>query len=65
MRGAGAASTPRNQRFIGCMPATMKSVVGSSAGGITEPDGRRTWPCSSKKERNPSRSSAVVFTARS
>jgi hypothetical protein len=41
----------------------MKRVVGSSEGGITEADGRRTWPFSSKKERKPSRNSAVVRIA--
>src|SRR5919197_2203222 len=40
----------------------MKSVVGSSGGGITDAAGSRKWPFSSKKERNPSRSSAVVRT---
>ncbi len=48
---------------MGCIPATMKSVVGSSAGGMTEPEARRVWPCASKKARNPSRSSAVVLMA--
>jgi hypothetical protein len=45
------------------MPAMMKSVVGSSAGGMIDADARRTWPFSSKKERKPSRSSAVVRIA--
>ena len=31
----------------------MNSVVGSSAGGMTEADGRRRWPPSSKYERKP------------
>jgi hypothetical protein len=45
------------------MPATMNSVVGSSAGGTIDAEGRRTWPFSSKNERKPSRSSAVVRLA--
>src|SRR5439155_11054273 len=60
-RSAGGASRPRNQRFIGCIPAMMKRVEGSSAGGIIDADVRRTWSRSSKKARNASRSSALVL----
>src|SRR4026209_350525 len=41
----------------------MKSVDGSSGGGISDHDGKRMCPRSSKNARKPSRSSAVVFTA--
>jgi hypothetical protein len=30
---------------------------------MSDPDGTRSWPFSSKKERKPSRSSALVFIA--
>ena len=49
----------------GCIPAEMKSVEGSSGGGMSDHDGKRMWPRPSKNSRKPSRSSAVVFTARS
>src|ERR687891_352117 len=42
------------------MPAEMKSVEGSSGGGISGQDGNRRWSRSSKKDRKPSRSSADV-----
>ena len=58
--GAGGASRPRKNGICGCMPALVSSVEWSSARGISESDGQRRWPFSSKKERKPSRSSAVV-----
>ena len=59
-RGAGGCLTPEKYGFSGCMPAEMKSVDGSSGGGISGNDGKRRWSRSSKNERKPSRSSAVV-----
>jgi hypothetical protein len=47
------------------MPALMKSVDGSSGGGMSENDGNRMCSRDSKKVRNPSRSSAVVRIRRS
>ena len=61
-RGAGGVFAPEKYGLSGCIPAEMNSVDGSSGGGISGNDGKRRWPCSSKNERNPSRSSAVVFT---
>src|SRR5687768_2684171 len=42
------------------MPAVVSSVEWSSARGISDAEGWRRWPFSSKKDRNPSRSSGVV-----
>ena len=58
--GAGGCSRPRKYGISGCMPALLRSVEWSQAGGTSEPDGWRLWPFDSKKERKPSRSSAVV-----
>ena len=62
--GAGGSSLPRKYGISGCIPALMNSVVWSSARGISDAEGRRTWPFSSKKARKPSRSSAVVRIGR-
>jgi hypothetical protein len=64
-RGAGGSFAPEKYGFKGCMPAEMKSVDGSSGGGISDQLGKRLWSRSSKNERKPSRSSAVVRTVRS
>ena len=61
-RGAGGFLSPEKYGFNGCIPAEMNSVEGSSGGGISENDGNRMCSRSSKNERNPSRSSAVVRT---
>src|SRR5205823_9912031 len=61
--GAGGASRPRKNGICGCIPAEVSSVERSSARGISEYDGQRRWPFDSKKERNPSRISAVVRTS--
>ena len=56
-----AARAPRKYGFSGCMPADdeqRRAVVG--ARDQRAPTGRRRCPRSSKKERKPSRSSAVV-----
>ena len=63
-RGAGGFFAPEKYGFSGCMPAEMKSVEGSSGGGISDHEGKRRWPRSSKNDRNPSRSSAVVRMGR-
>ena len=63
-RGAGGAFAPEKYGFSGCMPAEMKSVERSSGGGTSGQDGKRLCPRSSKNERKPSRSSAVVRIAR-
>ena len=60
VRGAGGASRPRKYGICGCIPALVRSVEWSSARGISEADGQRRCPFSSKKERKPSRNSAVV-----
>src|ERR671931_2685940 len=60
--GAGGGSRPRKYGICGCIPALVSSVERSSARGISDADGRRRCPFASKKERNPSRSSAVVRT---
>src|SRR3954468_9370816 len=57
---AGGCSRPRKNGICGCIPALVSSVERSSARGISEAEGRRRWPFSSKNERYPSRSSAVV-----
>ena len=49
--GAGGASRPRKNGICGCIPALVSSVEWSSARGISEYDGQRRWPFSSKKER--------------
>ena len=59
-RGAGGAFAPEKYGFSGCIPAEMKSVDGSSGGGIRGNDGKRRCSFDSKNERKPSRSSAVV-----
>ena len=64
-RGAGGVFTPEKYGFSGCIPAEMKSVDGSSGGGIRGKDGKRRCPFDSKKERKASRSSAVVGIRRS
>jgi len=64
-RGAGGTLAPEKYGFSGCMPAEMKSVDGSSGGGISENEGNRRWSRASKNERNPSRSSAVARISRS
>ena len=58
--GAGGSSRPRKYGICGCMPAVVRSVEWSSARGISDADGTRRWPFSSKKARNASRSSGVV-----
>src|SRR5215213_2856594 len=61
-RGAGGSFAPEKYGLSGCMPAETKSVERSSGGGTSGHEGKRLWPRSSKNERNPSRSSAVVRT---
>ena len=61
--GAGGCSRPRKYGICGCIPAVVKSVERSSARGMSGDDGQRRWPFSSKKERKPSRISAVVRTS--
>src|SRR4029079_12796492 len=63
--GAGGAFAPEKYGFSGCIPAEMKSVDGSSGGGIRGKDGNRRCSFDSKNERKASRSSAVVRTRRS
>src|SRR4029079_2825414 len=63
--GAGGAFAPEKYGLSGCIPAEMKSVDGSSGGGIRGKDGKRRCSFDSKNERKPSRSSAVVRTRRS
>ena len=40
-RGAGGSFWPEKYGFSGCIPAEMKSVDGSSGGGISDHDGKR------------------------
>jgi hypothetical protein len=58
--GAGGGSSPRKNGIWGCIPAVVRSVESSPARGTSEYDGHRKCPRSSKNDRNPSRSSAVV-----
>jgi hypothetical protein len=60
VRSAGGGSWPRKNGICGCIPAVVRSVESSPARGTSEYDGQRRWPRSSKNERKPSRSSAVV-----
>src|SRR3954469_5015208 len=60
--GAGGASRPRKNGIWGCIPALVRSVEWSSARGISEYDGQRKCPFSSKKDRKPSRISGDVRT---
>src|SRR6266516_1325656 len=57
--GAGGSSRPRKNGISGCIPAETSSVERSSARGISEAEGRKTWPFDSKKARYPARISAV------
>src|SRR5262245_23865844 len=57
---AGGGSRPRKNGIWGCIPAVVSKVESSPARGTREYDGQRRWPRSSKNERKPSRSSAVV-----
>src|SRR5436190_11899340 len=57
--GAGGSSSPRKNGISGCIPAETSSVERSSARGISDAEGRNSWPLDSKKARNPARSSAV------
>ncbi len=50
-RGEGGSASPRKYGLNGCMPATVRSVEVSSGGGISEADGTRRWPRSSKNAR--------------
>src|SRR5947208_1954500 len=59
-RGAGGSSSPRKKGISGCIPAEIRSVERSSARGISECEGRNSWPFDSKNARKPARSSAVV-----
>ncbi len=61
--GAGGCSRPRKYGISGCMPALFSRVERSHSGGTSEPEGCRLCPFDSKKDRKPSRSSAVVFMA--
>src|SRR6266542_2148535 len=58
--GAGGSSNPRKYGISGCIPAETRRVERSSARGISDAEGWRAWSFDSKKERKPSRSSAVV-----
>ena len=57
---AGGSSRPRKNGICGCIPAVVRSVEWSSARGTSGHEGSLVWPFSSKKDRNPSRSSADV-----
>ena len=46
--GAGGCSRPRKYGICGCIPAVVSSVERSSARGISDQEGRRRWPFSSK-----------------
>ena len=48
---AGGGSRPRKNGICGCIPALVSSVEWSSARGISDADGQRRWPFSSKYER--------------
>src|SRR4029453_6490904 len=61
--GAGGSSKPRKYGISGCIPAETSSVERSSARGISEWEGRNSWPLDSKNSRKPARSSAVVRMA--
>src|SRR5262245_11363040 len=61
--GAGGSSKPRKNGISGCIPAEISSVERSSARGISECEGRNSWPLDSKNSRKPARSSAVVRMA--
>src|SRR3954454_6349220 len=63
VNGPGGCSRPRKKGICGCIPALVRSVERSSARGISDADGCRRCPFDSKKERNPSRISAVARTA--
>src|ERR687887_13510 len=60
--GAGGSWRPRKNGISGCIPAEISSVERSSGAGISEAEGRKTWPFDSKNARKPARSSAVVRT---
>src|SRR5215210_1364000 len=60
--GAGGSSKPRKNGISGCIPDEISSVERSSARGISEAEGRKTWPFDSWNLRKPARSSAVVRT---
>ena len=49
-RGAGGVSRPRKYGWKGCMPAVVSSTLGSSAAGISDAEGTRRCPRSSKKD---------------
>ena len=60
-----AARAPRKYGICGCIPAVVsRSVESSPARGTSEAEGQRRCPRSSKNERKPSRSSAVVRMTR-
>ena len=54
----GGSSSPRKYGLNGCIPATVRSVEVSSGAGISDAEGTRRWPRSSKNERYASRISA-------
>ena len=62
----GSSAVPAEARGRGrtasaaACPHVIRSVESSPARGTSEYDGQRRWPRSSKNERKPSRSSAVV-----
>ena len=45
--GAGGSSSPRKNGISGCIPAEISSVERSSARGISEAEGRNSWPLDS------------------
>ncbi len=49
--GLGGASSPRKYGLKGCIPAIVSSVEVSSGAGISDAEGTRRWPRSSKKDR--------------
>ena len=49
--GAGRLSSPRKYGLKGCMPAIVSRVEVSSGAGISDAEGMRRWPRSSKKDR--------------
>ncbi len=50
-RGAGGSSRPKKKGISGCIPAETTSVERSSARGISEAEGRNSWPLDSKNSR--------------
>ena len=56
--GAGGSSRPRKYGLNGCIPAIVSRVEVSSGAGISDAEGTRRCPRSSKNERKVSRISS-------